>query len=193
MSVKTKHTNTATTYFCTFTNYKWIHLFEKINFYDQIYKWFDFLTAHDNKIFGYVIMPNHIHILIYLHEKSVTIDKVIGEGKRFMAYQIVSLLKSQNENEILSIMENGVTGSEAKKNVKHKVFEDSFDCKECYASEFIEQKLHYMHNNPVHGKWQLANEPEEYAHSSAKYYITGEQGIYPVTDYAPYYDVPISK
>ncbi|MBG9374980.1 hypothetical protein I5907_01985 [Panacibacter sp. DH6] len=73
-----------------------------------------------------------------------------------------------------------------KKGVKHKIFEDSFDCKECFTYEFIQQKLQYMHYNPV--KAGLVNIPELYEHSSAKFYITGEQGIYPVTHYAELYE-----
>lgn len=34
-----------------------------------------------------------------------------------------------------------------------KVFEDSFDTKECYSEEFILQKLQYTYLNPVSKKW----------------------------------------
>lgn len=193
MSVKVKHTQTGTIYFCTFTNYNWLRLFEITNFYERIYRWFDFLTKSNYKIFGYVIMPNHIHILIYLPEESIAIDKIIGEGKRFMAYQIINLLKKQNRNDILEVLQKGVTISEKKNNVKHKVFQDSFDCKECYSSEFIQQKLHYMHFNPIHDRWSLSALPENYPHSSARFYITGIQGRYSVTHYLEYYNVPIVK
>jgi len=35
-----------------------------------------------------------------------------------------------------------------------------------------------MHNNPCVGVWNLVDNPVYYMHSSAKYYITEEQGIY---------------
>ncbi len=40
-----------------------------------------------------------------------------------------------------------------------------------------------MHHNPVSGKWNLVEDFTEYLHSSAKYYETGCQGIYPVVHY----------
>ena len=40
-----------------------------------------------------------------------------------------------------------------------------------------------MHSNPVVGKWQLAVNAMEYPHSSAKFYICGQQGIYLVLNY----------
>jgi hypothetical protein len=35
-----------------------------------------------------------------------------------------------------------------------------------------------MHNNPCSGVWNLVDNPVDYIHSSAKYYLNGEQGIY---------------
>ncbi|HAD34051.1 MAG TPA: hypothetical protein DCF44_06070 [Chitinophagaceae bacterium] len=37
----------------------------------------------------------------------------------------------------------------------------------------FEQKLAYIHNNPIQEKWQLSNLPEEYRWSSALFYKTG--------------------
>ena len=41
---------------------------------------------------------------------------------------------------------------------------------ELYSRKVIEQKLDYIHNNPVQGKWMLANNPLGYKYSSATYY-----------------------
>jgi hypothetical protein len=62
----------------------------------------------------------------------------------------------------------------------HEVFEPSFDWKECRSSRFINQKLNYVHDNPCRGKWNLVSSPVDYVHSSAKFYFTGEQGVYEV-------------
>jgi REP element-mobilizing transposase RayT len=36
-----------------------------------IYKWFDYTKDnYGNKIHGYVIMPNHIHVLMYISNSS---------------------------------------------------------------------------------------------------------------------------
>jgi len=37
-------------------------------------------------------------------------------------------------------------------------------------------------NNPCSGKWNLCNSPIYYLHSSAKYYLSSEDGLYTVTD-----------
>ena len=41
------------------------------------------------------------------------------------------------------------------KGQRHKVFEESFDPKECFSNKFVFQKLEYMHKNPISKKWQL--------------------------------------
>ena len=49
-----------------------------------------------------------------------------------------------------------------------------------------------MHDNPRKGKWNLAAAPVDYEHSSAKYYITGEQGIYEVLNYCELADLNLT-
>jgi hypothetical protein len=73
------------------------------------------------------------------------------------------------------------------------VFEPSFDWKECRSNKFIDQKLDYIHENPCRGVWNLANEDKEYIHSSAKYYETGEQGVYLITNYSELEDIDLTK
>jgi len=64
----------------------------------------------------------------------------------------------------------------------HQIFERSFDCKQITSEHFIMQKLSYIHNNPCLGVWNLVENPFDYAHSSAKFYITGRQAIYSIMD-----------
>ncbi|MDN3655366.1 hypothetical protein QWZ08_07010 [Ferruginibacter paludis] len=50
-----------------------------------------------------------------------------------------------------------------------------------------------MHNHPCRGKWQLAANPIDYIHSSARFYLTGVPGIYPVTNFMEMEKVNLSK
>lgn len=75
-----------------------------------------------------------------------------------------------------------VTKSEIDKGKLHQVFERSFDCKEITSQYFFTQKLSYIHNNPCSSAWKLVENPVDYVHSSAKFYLTGEQSIYLIAD-----------
>jgi hypothetical protein len=63
------------------------------------------------------------------------------------------------------------------------VWKDSFEVKQCRTNAFLLQKLHYLHNNPVSGKWMLAPSPVEYLHSSARFYYSGKQQLFEIVDY----------
>jgi REP element-mobilizing transposase RayT len=45
-----------------------MYLFEKANAYDTVYKWFDSLNANNQHVLAFVIMPNHLHVILYFPE-----------------------------------------------------------------------------------------------------------------------------
>ncbi|MBK7958232.1 MAG: hypothetical protein IPK03_09000 [Bacteroidetes bacterium] len=45
------------------------------------------------------------------------------------------------------------------------------------------QKMEYIHHNPLAGKWNLAESPEDYLWSSANYYAHGLDPFGIVHDY----------
>jgi putative transposase len=87
-----------------------------------------------------------------------------------MAYEIIERSEHQENHKILHELSKDLTKAEKKKGQLHKVFEPSFDVKVCRTNDFIRQKLTYMHNNPCSKKWQLADEPIHYKHSSMRFY-----------------------
>jgi REP element-mobilizing transposase RayT len=194
MSRKTKIEHKDGLYFLTFTCANWIKLFEITNSYDLVYNWFDILKKNGSYICGYVIMPNHIHALIaFKNTENKSIDTIVGNGKRFMAYEIIKRLKEKQEARILEKLGDLVTISDRKKGKLHEVFAPSFDWKECISDEFTETKLNYIHNNPCTGKWNLVKSPIDYVHSSTKYYETGHRGVYEIFNYKDLADVLFIK
>ena len=128
-------------------------------------------------------MPNHLHLMLYFTGGKQSLNTHVGNGKRFMAYEIINRLEQQNEIELLNNLTHDVKAKDKSRGKKHEVWIDSFDVKECRTEKFILQKLHYIHNNPCTGKWRLADSSIHYLHSSASYYIRGRQGDYSVKDY----------
>ena len=170
-------------FFITFTCHEWLPLIDKVTGYDIVYNWFDHLKAKGHFKNGYVIMPNHVHALVTFINTKQSINTIVGNGKRFMAYEIIQRLQANNEVALLQQLSAPVEAARKANKKQHEVWETSFDWKDCRSNEFVWQKLNYMHNNPCTGKWQLATNPIEYIHSSAKFYLTGVQSIYPVTNF----------
>ena len=169
-------------------------LIDKVNGYDIVYKWFDYLKAEGHFINAFVIMPNHVHVIISFIETEQRINDIIGNGKRFMAYDIVKRLRENSEVDLLNLLADAVEAKRKAHNKKHEVWELSFDWKHCISDNFIGQKMDYIHSNPCKGKWNLCVVPEEYPHSSARFYLTGVHSIYEVDNVAEMVDkVFVSK
>jgi len=197
MPVRKAISETDGVYFITFTCACWLKLFTITNSFHIVYNWFDVLKENGHHIIGYVIMPNHVHAVIAFRNTGKSINSIIANGKRFMAYDLVKALKAQGEHAVLKQMEAWVNNTQKADNKQHEVFEPSFDWKHCRTEKFIEQKLNYpprrtgIHNNPcVAG---LSTLPEEYKHSSARFYIAGEQGVYTVTSFMELRDIDLTK
>ena len=174
MPVRVQHDQLENSiYFITFTCIKWKCLFELSGAYNAVYKWFDSLYKSKVRVNGYVIMPNHVHALLYFPEMPKPLNKIIGNGKRFMAYKIISSLEQKREVQLLEELYGFVKKTEQKKGQRHKVFKDSFDAEQCYTREFLMQKLDYIHKNPVSKRWQLVDDYTEYKYSSAGFYEKG--------------------
>src|SRR5215204_3152082 len=93
--------------------------------------------------------PNHVHVLLYFRQMPKSLNTIIGNTKRFIAYEIIKRLEEAKEEKLVALLQSGVKESERKKGQIHKVFEDSFDAKQCYSKDLMLQKLAYIHHNPV--------------------------------------------
>ena len=95
-----------------------------------------------------------------------------------MAYEIIKRLEQAHEQDALRYLGSVVTEREKKKGQLHKAFTDSFDAKGIYNEKFFNQKLKYIHRNPVSGKWKLVIDYTDYEHSSASFFRT--PGVFPI-------------
>ena len=194
MSVRRAISEREGIYFITITNCSWLPLFELADGYEAVYQRFDVLKSSRHYILGYVIMPNHLHCLIaFSHTGGKSINSIVVNGKRFMAYDLISRLKGKQADVLLAKLATYVNQTDNKKGKLHEVFEPSFDCKRSYSAAFIEQKLNYMHENPCRGKWSLAENPADYKHSSARYYLMGTHSVYEVHDFQKLSDIDLTK
>ena len=131
-------------YFITFTCTNWLPLFKICNSYNSVYNWFNHLKQEGHYIIGYVTMPGHVHAIVAFSNTGKSINSIVSNGKRFIAYDLVKRLKQQNSNLVLSELSSSLNNTEIKEGKLHNVFEASFDWKECRTEKFIQQKLDYI-------------------------------------------------
>lgn len=170
-------------YFVTFTCYKWIPLFQIADGYNACYNFFTAMKLAGHTVTGYVLMPNHLHFLVHYLPEAKSLNTIIGNGKRFIAYHIVDVLKKYGKRAVLHQLSEGVSLYESRRGKLHELWQPSFDVKQCRTEKFLLQKLNYMHDNPISPRWNLAPTQHEYEHSSASYYLRGKQKHFDVAHY----------
>ncbi len=141
---------------------------------DYFYLWMSRLNVKGVLISAYVMMPNHIHLLVFVEHSIKNLNLIIGEAKRFMAYEIVKRLKTKGDNRILSKLRKGVERNERNKGKLHQVFRLSFDAKEIEGIDALSKVADYIHHNPVTGKWKLIKDFVKYTPSTAAFYELGK-------------------
>lgn len=143
---------------------------ESINFVGLKYK---------ADILGYVIMPNHLHAIVFFKEGN-KLSELMRDFKKFTSFKIRKEVEVLQENLLERIRID-------KKDRVFQVWQDRFDDVWLKDKSLLETKLEYIHNNPLQEHWSLVKVPEEYEYSSASYYNLGMQKRVVVTDYREFY------
>lgn len=118
------------------------------------------------KFLGYVIMPEHYHLLIMPSSKS-EISKILMVLKGYSAKNIIEFLRNE-DIKFLDKFKLPVNKTKRKKDSKYRIFKpDDYDFN-IFTQEKLIEKLNYMHNNPV--KRGLVEGPTNYFYSSARSY-----------------------
>jgi len=122
-------------------------------------------------------MPNHIHFIAQYNE-AYRLSDMMRDLKRHTARQIIRQLQAQRSSKIL----DSLTKANTDKRQLFKIWEDEYDARNIFSTEFLEQKMDYIHNNPCQPQWKLVELPEDYPWSSARFYLTDQQAVIPIDD-----------
>jgi len=130
--------------------------------------------------FGYVIMPEHVHWLIFPNMRQdpnrlIPISKVLLSLKTSIARQVKSQLREQwRENRTLGMpsLDRWATMKAEKKPIWTTLGID-FNVR---SFDKLKEKLRYCHANPV--KRGLVDRPEDWRWSSYRFYETSERSFF---------------
>ena len=130
------------------------------------------------KLYAFVIMPNHIHIIIHCLGDYKPGD-VVREYKKATSNLILRHFEAENDQQALAGFARGVKQPYKQ---QYAVWKNEYQAKNIFTSEFLSQKLEYIHQNPVQPHWNLAKFPEDYVWSSARFYFSDERPLIPLSD-----------
>jgi REP element-mobilizing transposase RayT len=153
-------------YFYTATILHWKNLLRPDKYKRLITDCLEFLCSKNKAtVYGFVIMPNHIHLVWEIQELNGK-EKPSASLLKFTAHGFLHDLEDTHPN-VLSHFEV------KEPNRKHRFWQRDPLAVRLYDGRICRQKLDYIHLNPLQEKWNLAQAPEDYFWSSAKFYETG--------------------
>lgn len=155
-------------HFVTFQIVEWIDIFTRQVYRDIIIDSLRFCQQHKKlEIYAYVIMSNHVHILI-----RSGIDKLsdtIREFKGFTAKKILEAINTEVESRkewMLNMFE--FSAKKHKRNEKYQLWTHENHAEIVYGNQFMYSKINYIHDNPVRAG--IVEKAEDYLYSSARNY-----------------------
>ncbi len=151
--------------FITVTCLEWKHILKEERFKNIIITSLSFLSKEKRiNVYGFVIMSNHFHLIWQMigdHKR----EEVQRDFLKYTGQQILKHLRNENfelQKELLV----------QAKDRKYQVWQRNSLGVPLWSSVVFNQKLEYIHYNPV--KAGLCKYPEDYRYSSARFYERNE-------------------
>ncbi|MBX9852191.1 MAG: transposase [Cytophagaceae bacterium] len=168
--------NLQEVYFWTNTIKDWKNLLKKDYYKQIIIEQLQWLKERNKiSIYGFVIMPNHLHFLWEMKEMNGK-EMPHASFNKWTSSNFLKELRANHQN-LLPFFEEKTTER------NHRFWQRDPLAVLMDSRDKIEQKLDYIHLNPLQEKWNLTHSPEEYYWSSAKFYLTGEDEFNILTHY----------
>lgn len=172
-----KHTiKENNSYFLTMTIVEWVDIFSRKQLRDIIINALKYcITYKGLNIYSYVIMTNHIHLIVNCNEPFQLKD-TIRDFKKFTSKAILSEIINGTESRrdwLLKLFSNA--GKDEKKNKTYKVWQTGNHSIELYNSKFTWTKINYIHQNPV--KAGFVSTAKDWRYSSASNYADEKENI----------------
>lgn len=156
-------------YFITMTIINWIDLFTRDHNRRIVIDALDYCRKNKGlNIWAYVIMTNHIHLIVNARE---SLSDILRDFKRHTTKQLLLSINNDIESRrywILSAF--SIAGeSEMRDDVRHQVWKSDNHPIELETSKFILQKMGYIHENPVRAGFVV--DPAAWIYSSQTNYM----------------------
>jgi REP element-mobilizing transposase RayT len=158
-------------YFLTFQVVGWVDLFTRKIYRDIIIESLQFCQHHKGlNLFAYVIMSNHMHLLV--QSETGDLSGIIRDFKSYTSSKIIESLQDPAESRREWIKMVFEYHGKFKNKQVNQVWTHENHAEQIYSQNFIEQKINYIHNNPVRAG--IVTQAEDYIYSSASNYADME-------------------
>ncbi len=154
-------------YFLTFQIVGWVDIFTRKVYRDIVIESLKYCQENKSlNLFAYVIMSNHVHLVAQSDGKAL--GDVVRDFKSYTCKRIMNelLINSESRREWMKMVFE--YHGKFKNKQTNQIWTHENHAEHLHSQKFIEQKINYIHNNPVRAGIVL--QPEEYLYSSARNY-----------------------
>jgi len=164
-----RNASTDELYFVTLTVTNWIDVFTRRLYSDFIIENLAWCQQHKKlNIYAYVIMTNHIHLVANVTDGSL--GDVLGHFKTYTSKELFKMIANNTQESrrdwIIKAFE--MAGRYNPLNTNHQFWQNGNYPVLLYTPAVIDQKIDYIHNNPVragfvgsaHEFWYSSANPE---------------------------------
>jgi REP element-mobilizing transposase RayT len=165
-------------HFITSTVVDWVDVFSRKAYRDCIIESLDFCIKNKGMIlYGYVIMSNHIHLIIQSDNSKLT--DLIRDFKKFTAKTILHKIETESESRADWMLKRFEFACKShSRNEKYQFWQYGNHPEEIFSEKFFWSKLDYIHLNPVRAG--IVDKASHYVYSSASNYVN-DKGIITIT------------
>ena len=167
MSRKYKIRDQDKLYFVTFTVVYWLDVFIRTEYKDIFLDSLRYCQKNKGlEVCAYCIMSSHVHMIIG-RNKEQSLEGIIRDIKKFTSVKIVEAIRKNPQESrrdwLIWFFERA--GKRNANNKNFQFWQQHNHPIELNSNSMIDQRLDYIHNNPVEAGIVLS--PEDYLYSSA--------------------------
>ena len=166
-------------HFVSFATVNWIDVFTRRVYCDIVVDSLKYCIENKGlELYGWCIMHSHVHLII--GTENGNLSDIIRDLKRHTSKMLLKTI-SENMHESRREWMMWMFGRAGKRNTNNEQFQfwqQNNHPIELSTAEMFDQRLDYLHYNPVESG--VVRNPPDYLYSSAIDYYTDEKGLLPI-------------
>lgn len=162
-------------YFVTFTVIGWVDLFIRDAYRQCLLDSLCYCRKDKGlRLHAYVIMTSHLHLIVSAVE-GADLPAILRDYKKFTAKKLIKLIQEIPESRRIWMLNKFRYEAQRTQRGEGFIFwKEGYHAKQLETNAFLEEKLNYIHQNPVEAGF--VSRPEDWVYSSARNYC-GETGL----------------
>lgn len=161
--------NQNSVYFLTITVTDWVDVFTRLNYKNIVVSSLDYCRKNKGlRLYAWCLMTNHLHLVCSIDEPKRMSD-FLRDFKSHTAKAVLDEIQLSGESrKDWMLYRFEFAGKFDNRIEKYRFWQDKNHPIELTSTELIDQKINYIHQNPV--RTGMVANPEDYLYSSARNY-----------------------